>query len=115
MADSKCRAYRLDGDTVQVIFRYDPATGMYFGDYPDFAETPRITPHGRQWVNAIAEGCPYADDAYGDCGSCPCFCPEQAGDLIGVCNHEKNRVKEQLNEGDSIEVPSCEEKGRNKR
>lgn len=93
VAESKYRSYRLDGDVIEVPFSYDSSTGMYFGEYPDFSETPRITPRGRRWVNAIGEGCQYADDAYGDCGSCPYFKPEQAGDLIGVCTHEKNRFQ----------------------
>lgn len=107
VTDSKYRSYRLDGDVVEVPFSYDETTGMYFGEYPDFSETPRITPLGRRWVNAIGEGCQYADETYGDCGSCRYFIPEQTGDLIGVCTHEKNRVN--TNEG----TLSYEEKRRN--
>lgn len=91
MTDCKCRIYKLDGDCVAVEFRLDSGSGMFFGDYPDFAENPRITPGGRRWVNAINDGCEYADAEYGDCGSCPHFRPERAGDLIGVCDHEGNR------------------------
>lgn len=88
MADIKNRLYRLDDDSVSVTFTYDEAMDMYFGDYPDFSDSPRITPNGRPWVNVTADGCLYADEEYGDCGSCKFFRCEAPGDLIGICENE---------------------------
>lgn len=89
MSKSQSRLYTLYGDTVEVSFIYDEALKRYFGDYPDFEETPRITPCGRRWVNATKENCPFADENYGDCGSCEFFKCEKEGDLIGICDNEQ--------------------------
>ncbi len=93
MTNEKIRLYRLDGDELEVVFVYDEQSGRHFGDYPDFTENPRHTPKGRPWVNVMTEGCPFADDDYGDCGSCPHFLSEQQGDLIGICKNDELRVK----------------------
>lgn len=89
MAKIKTRLYRLDGDTVEVPFSYDKTLDRYFGDYPDFSENPRITPSGKPWVNVTWDGCEFADDEFGDCGSCKYFRSEKLGDLIGICENEK--------------------------
>ena len=88
MVSPKIRLYKLDGDTVEVAFIYDSELDRHFGEYPDFTESPRITPSGRRWVNVTTEGCPYADERYGDCGSCKHFRCERDGDLIGICDNE---------------------------
>ena len=87
-AHRKQRVYTLDGDTVTVEFTYNAESDMFFGDYPDFAETPRFTPQGRRWVNVTDDSCIFADGEYDDCGSCRFFRAERAGDLIGICENE---------------------------
>ncbi len=89
MAKGKTRLYRLDGDTVEVSFSYDSQNDRYFGDYPDFSETPRRTASGKPWVNVTWDGCNFADEEFGDCGSCKYFRCERPGDLIGICENEK--------------------------
>lgn len=88
MARTKNCLFRLDGDTVEVVFEYDAVLDRFFGRYPDFDEHPRITPSGRSWVNVTKDDCPHADETYGDCGSCEFFRSELPGDLIGICDHE---------------------------
>lgn len=88
MADRKKRIYCLDGDTVEVSFILDAETQLYFGEFPDFLEKPRSTPRGRPWVNVTHDTCPYAEQEYGDCGSCKFFRCEHPGDLIGICENE---------------------------
>lgn len=90
---TKSRIYRLDGDSVEITLVFDNDIGQYISDYPDFELYPRITPGGKRWVNSTAEGCPFADKTYGDCGSCPFFLCERDGDLIGICNN-KNLVEQ---------------------
>jgi len=90
------RVFSFDGDSYEVVFQYNPEYGKYFGDYPDFEETPRITPAGRPWVTAMQEGCEYGQSKGDvsrcfDCGSCIYFRRERQGDLIGICENEKNR------------------------
>ncbi len=92
MSKSVVRLFQLYGDKVSVSFRYSEEHGMYFGDYPDFCETPRHTPCGRPWVNVLSEGCEYTQQIYGDCGSCQYLRTEKPGDLIGVCDHHKKRI-----------------------
>lgn len=91
MAKTLNRQFVLYGDIVDVAFVYNELSDKYFGDYPDFDESPRITPCGRRWVNATKDDCPYADKEYGDCGSCQYYRCEHPGDLIGVCDNEKLR------------------------
>lgn len=91
MADIKKRVYTLDNDTVEVTFVFDAETGMHFGKFPDFSETPKFTARGCPWVNVTNEDCPYAEKEYGDCGSCKYFRCEHPGDLIGICENENMR------------------------
>lgn len=90
MIKVKKRAFRADGDSLEVIFNYDKELDKYFGDYPDFETSPRFTPNGRPWVNATTVGCPYAEEEFDDCGSCRYFLKEHTTDLIGICINEKN-------------------------
>ena len=97
MEASLTKTFCLDGDQCQVIFVYDPMCGKYFGEYPDFEETPRYTPGGHPWVTAMQEGCRYSVNRYAegrrcmDCGSCLYYQQEQEGDLIGICIHSQQR------------------------
>lgn len=94
MSKTLNRQFVLYGDTVEVIFFYNEPLDRYFGDYPDFDQSPRITPCGRRWVNATKEDCPYADKKFGDCGSCKYYKCEHPGDLIGVCDNDQLRKEE---------------------
>jgi len=85
---TKIRTYRIDGDSLEVLFEFREACGAWIGDYPYFKETPRRTPNGRSWRNVTYDSCPHADPEYGDCGTCPHLNREQPHDLIGVCFHE---------------------------
>ena len=49
MAKTLNRQFVLYGDIVDVMFVYNESSDKYFGDYPDFDESPRITPCGRRW------------------------------------------------------------------
>lgn len=101
MTEIKKRVYSLLGDIVEVNLVFDTESEMYLGEFPDFAETPRYTPCGRPWVNVTYDGCPYAEDKYGDCGSCKFFRCEHPGDLIGICENENLRKEIGKNEKSS--------------
>ncbi|MBQ8288418.1 MAG: hypothetical protein IJX76_06570 [Clostridia bacterium] len=96
---TKVRSFCFDGDVLEVVFRYDDVSGMHFGEYPDFGETPRHTPGGRPWVNAIQDACQHGVNQYDsahqclDCGSCRFYLKEHPGDLIGICKNEHKRKK----------------------
>lgn len=87
------KTIRLDGDVLEIEAVYDYNIGKYIFDYPDFQKHPRSTPGGKKWVNALDDGCPYADDNYGDCGSCEYFKTESPKDLIGICLNEEFTVE----------------------
>ena len=89
MDNTKIRHFKLDGDLIEVPVIYDKEIEQHIVDYPDFIKCPRITPGGRSWVNATNDQCPFADEKYGDCGSCSFFRCEKPGDLIGVCDNEE--------------------------
>ena len=55
MEKVKLKTFSLDGDVVEVKFRYDEKSNVWHGDYPDFIENPRYTPNGRPWVAAIRD------------------------------------------------------------
>lgn len=91
------KMFCLDGDSCPVIFIYDPLCERYFGEYPDFEDTPRYTTHGHPWVTAMQEGCCHSANRYCegqeclDCGSCEFFMQEHPEDIIGICIHENQR------------------------
>ncbi|MBQ2825036.1 MAG: hypothetical protein IJF19_02065 [Clostridia bacterium] len=92
MKESIVRSFVLDGDICEVVFRFDEASEMYLGDYPDFESQSRYTPRGYRWVNATQDSCKKAKHKYYsekdclDCGSCRFFTTEKEGDLIGICS-----------------------------
>ena len=88
MHEEKTRCFRLDGDEIEVQFLFDPDAKMYFWDFPDFQEAPRLSPRGRRWVNATRDDCPLAEGEYNDCGSCRFYKAEHPGDLIGICEND---------------------------
>lgn len=94
MEHKKRRMYQIDGDCLEVLYYYDEESGYYFGEYPDFEESPRYTPSGRKWVNVTTVGCPHADEKYDDCGSCQYMRRELPMDLIGVCHNSAYQKKE---------------------
>lgn len=91
MTKNKNRLFSLYNDNVEITFVYDQSLDRFFGEYPNFDENPRITPCGRRWVNATKDDCPFANQEYGDCGSCNFYRCERPGDLIGVCENEQLR------------------------
>ena len=88
------KTFSLDDDILELRFVYDEQIQKYFGEYPDFSETPRYTPKGRPWVNITDEDCPYSEGEYGDCGSCPFLLKANEKDLIGICTHEMKKEKQ---------------------
>ena len=94
MAKERRRIFRMDDDTVEVTFVFDNESGIYLGEFPDFAEEPRYTPSGKPWVNVTNDSCQYAENEYSDCGSCRFFSCEKSGDLIGICENELLRKGE---------------------
>lgn len=94
MEKTKNRTYTLDGDTLEVTFRYDELSGKYLGDYPDFVENPRYTPNGRPWVDVTCgDECPHCD-AGNDGGACGFFHREKDKDVIAVCFCDALRIEQ---------------------
>ena len=89
MRDDKKKVYTLDGDSLEITFRYDELSQMHLGEYPDFTECPRRTPGGRKWVDVITEDCPYADGEDKTCGTCSYMLKQDEKDIIGVCMNDK--------------------------
>lgn len=91
------RSYCLDGDECQVLFHFDKSCDRYFGEYPDFEESPRYTVNGWPWVTAMQEACEHGINGYCEahrcleCGSCQYYRQEQEHDLVGICTHELRR------------------------
>ena len=83
------KTYLLDGDILEVNFRYDELSGKHLGEFPDFIECPRITRGGRKWVDVITEDCPYADGDDKTCGTCSFMLKQDEKDIIGICMNEK--------------------------
>lgn len=89
----KIRTFCIDGDRLDVVFRYDDIWDVWLGDYPYFKSEPRLTPSGRPWRNAVCIECPYSTERDNECGSCPYFVRQKPGDLIGVCFNEQLRER----------------------
>lgn len=82
----------VDGDSIEVTFRFDEQWEAWIGEYPFFKEEPRYTPSGRPWKNSVFTECPhYAGGNYDDCGTCCHFQKQDSKDLIGVCFNDKLR------------------------
>ncbi len=93
MRDDNKKVYTLDGDSLEITFRYDELSQKHLGEYPDFTEYPRITPGGRKWVDVITEDCPYADGEDKTCGTCSFLLKQDEMDIIGICMNDN--LKEQ--------------------
>lgn len=89
MEKVKLKTFSLDGDTIEVRFRYDADCDVWHGDYPDFIENPRYTPNGRPWVDVTKDDCPHTTSEYGDCGGCEYLHKQDDADLLGVCMNDK--------------------------
>ncbi len=89
MRDDIKKVYTLDGDFLEITFRYDELSKKHLGEYPDFIECPRITPGGRHWVDVITEDCPYADGDDKTCGTCSFMLKQEDKDIIGICMNDK--------------------------
>lgn len=89
MKKKELRTFHIDGDSLEIVFRYDEDWKVWLGEYPYFKEEPRFTPSGRPWRNAIHEGCPFVTGAGGVCGCCEHLKRQSPGDLIGVCFHHE--------------------------
>lgn len=92
MEKEKIKTYYLDGDFLEVSFRYDELSGKHLGNYPDFCDEPRYTPNGRKWVDAITDDCPYADGEDKMCGSCSFMLKQNDRDIIGICMNENLKI-----------------------
>lgn len=92
MEKTKRKILSLDGDTLEVIFRYDSDNDVWHGEYPNLIENPRYTPNGRPWVDVVKDDCTYATGKLGDCGGCEHFCRQDEPDLIGICMNDNLRV-----------------------
>ena len=91
---TKSKTYYLDGDCLETTLRYDAQADLWIEDYVDFEAVPRYTPNGRLWKSVTTVGCPYAHPVYQDCGTCEMLRKVHPSDLIGVCHHEKPRLRE---------------------
>lgn len=96
MENIRVRTYRLDGDVLEIVSRYDESSGLWIEDYIDFDDEPRYTPQGRPWKCVTTIDCPYSDPVYRDCGTCPWLIKEEPTDLIGVCDHRELRRGEPI-------------------
>lgn len=88
----RTRPTTVDGDTIDIRYRYDEMCGLWLGDYPYFVEEPRYTPNGRPWKNFIYNECPYAEHPGKECTLCPHFKREKPNDRIGVCFNDALRI-----------------------
>lgn len=88
MVKKETRTFLIDGDALEVEFRYDEEWHVWLGNYPYFDAEPRYTPSGRPWRNVIHEGCPYASE----CGVCTHLQRQSPSDMIGVCFHEEYKL-----------------------
>ncbi len=97
MEKVKHKIFSLDGDIIEVKFRYDNECDVWHGEYPDFIESPRYTPGGRPWVATTKDDCLFATGEYGDCGGCEHLMKQDKADLIGVCmnNSLKNNIADE--------------------
>ncbi len=86
------KTYRLDGDVLEVIFRYDELSKKHLGDFPEFTDEPRYTPNGRKWVDVITEGCSHADGTDKTCGTCSYMVKQEEADIIGICMNDNLRI-----------------------
>ena len=91
MENTKTRTYRLDGDELQTVFKFDENFGIWIEEYVDFESVPRFTPNGRRWRSVTTTDCVYSDPEFRDCGTCSYLCKEKSEDLIGVCFNEQLR------------------------
>lgn len=89
------KIFKLENLEIKVKFRYCEKSGKYLGEYPDFEEAPLFTKSGKRIVTAVQDKCDgyKSEDDSVDCGSCDYYAPEQAGDLIGICNNESREGK----------------------
>ena len=94
MKKKELRTFHIDGDILEVEFRFDADWKVWLGDFPYFTEEPRYTPSGRPWRNVIHEGCPHASLLGEACGACSHLRRQAPGDMIGVCYHESMRLLE---------------------
>ena len=94
MTNKEKRTFQIDGDRIEVEFRYDAEWKVWLGDFPYFTDEPRHTPSGRPWRNVIHEGCPHASTPGEPCGACSHLRRQNPGDMIGVCFHEGMRLLE---------------------
>lgn len=92
MENIKTRVYKLDGDVIETVFRYDNEFDIWVEDYVDFESVPRYTPNGRRWRSVTTTNCIYSHPEFRDCGTCPYLCKEKTDDLIGVCFNEHLRL-----------------------
>lgn len=92
MEKEMIKTYYLDGDFLEVSFRYDELSGKHLGNYPDFFDEPRYTPNGRKWVDAITDDCPYADGEDKMCGSCSFMLKQNDRDIIGICMNDNLKI-----------------------
>lgn len=90
---TEIRTICMDGDSIDVTFRYDEQWEVWIGEHPFFKEEPRYTPSGRPWRNAVYNECPHhGGEKYNDCGTCPHFKKQNTKDLIGVCFNDALRI-----------------------
>lgn len=87
MEEAKIRKFTLDSDSLTVTYQWDPASGKYLGNYPDFDQIPRYSPHGYRWVD-VTMPC-VCNRGKTECGNCPYMLKEEPDDLIGICLFQK--------------------------
>lgn len=93
----KTRRYEFEGIALEVPLRYDPLSGLYIEEYPDFREHPVYTGEGCPVLFVGEDACPYGEPKDGgtcpDCGACRYFRPAGPHTWIGVCSHAKWRYR----------------------
>ncbi len=92
MEQIRLKTFSLDGDTIEVKFRYDADSNVWHGDSPDLIKNPRYTPTGRPWVDVVKDDCPYATSELGDCGRCKHLSKQDDTDLLWVCMNENLKI-----------------------
>lgn len=107
----KIRTICMDGDSIEILFRFDEECQKWLGDYPYFKDEPRNTPFGRPWRNVSYTECPHhSDPEFNDCGSCKHYRKEKPQDIIGVCFCDALRIFPEKRNPNSIQGGTENEK-----
>ena len=93
----KKKQYQIEGASLTIPLQYDQQSGKYMEIYRDLIENPVYTATGHPIILTVEDACDFGEqkdqnEPLIDCGSCK-FYEQLPNTLIGVCMHEKRRMK----------------------